>query len=266
MTNAIRTLGVLIAAIFLFLSTSSRAEDLLIERLTWAGVKLVSGNTTLLVDAVGTDLWDGDAPEGLVPVTSDTRRTYALITHAHNDHFDVDTLKSVLGERGYVICHESEASYIASRGLRVMPVKTWEPVSRGGFVITAVPASDGMGSNQVSWVIATGSQKVFHGGDSLWHGKWRTIGLQHGPFDVAFMPINGARIQQDELFETPAVMTPAQAVDAAILLRAELVVPIHYGLNNPPNYVEVDDPLGELQVAAARRELPMRHLRPGEQL
>ena len=266
MTNVMRSTGLLIIAGFLFLSTVTKADDLVIERLTWAGVKLVSGSTTLLVDAVGTDLWDGDAPEGLVPVTSDTRRTYALITHAHNDHFDVETLKSVLGERGYVICHESEAAYIASRGLRVMPVKTWEPMLRGGFVITAVPAEDGMGSNQVSWVIAAGSQKVFYGGDSLWHGKWRTIGLQHGPFDVAFMPINGARIQQDELFETPAVMTPAQAVDAAILLRAELLVPIHYGLSSPPNYVEVDDPLGQLQAAAARRNLPMQHLRPGELL
>ena len=96
-----------------FLAGPALADDLTIERLTWAGIKLVSGDTTVLVDAVGTDIWGGDAPEGLVPVESDTTRTYALITHSHNDHFDVDTLKQVLGARGYVICHESQAVYAA---------------------------------------------------------------------------------------------------------------------------------------------------------
>jgi len=101
------TYAVLIAA---FLAFPAAADDLTIERLTWSGIKLVSGNTTVLVDAVGTDLWDGDAPEGLVPVTSDTTRTYALITHTHNDHFDVETLKDILGSRGYVVSHSSQAA------------------------------------------------------------------------------------------------------------------------------------------------------------
>ena len=39
MTNAIRTSGLLVAATFVFLSTVAKAEDLMIERLTWAGVK-----------------------------------------------------------------------------------------------------------------------------------------------------------------------------------------------------------------------------------
>ncbi len=78
------------------------------------------------------------------------------------------------------------------------------------------------------------------------------------------MPINGARIRQDEAFETPAVLTPAQAVDATILLRADVLVPIHYGLDAPPNYVEVADPLGMLEKAAERRNQPIRHLTPGQ--
>jgi len=263
----IRISGVALLLTLSVLATSvAKAEGPAIERLTWAGIKWVSGDTTVFVDAVGTDLWDGEAPEGLVPVTAETRRRYALVTHAHNDHFDVETLKEVLGDRGYVICHESEAAYMASRGLKVIPAKTWEPVLRGGFVFTAVPAEDGLGSNQVGWVIANDEHRVFHGGDTLWHGQWRTIGLQYGPFDVAFMPINGARIQQEEAFETPAVLTPAQAVDAAILLRANVLVPIHYGLDAPPNYVEVPDPLGTLSKAAERRNQQVRHLMPGQRI
>jgi len=74
---------------------------------------------SLFLDPVGTDLRDGEAPEGLVPVTADTQRRYALITQANNDHFGVETLKAVLDDRGYVIGPDSEATYIASRGLRV---------------------------------------------------------------------------------------------------------------------------------------------------
>lgn len=244
----------------------AHASELSVERLTWAGVKLVAGDTTVFVDAVGTDLWDGNAPEGFVPVTAETRRRYAVITHAHNDHFDLETLKAVLGERGYVICHESIATYIASRGLRVIPVKTYHPVERGGFYFTAVPADDGFGSEQVSWVISHSGKKIFHGGDTLWHGRLETIGAQFGPIDIAFLPINGARVARNTMPETPAVMTPLQAVDAAKFLGAKLLVPIHFGLNGDENYVEVDQPLNELKKAAKRRDQPIKHLVPGKTL
>ena len=245
---------------------SAHAEPVAVERLTWAGVKIVSGDTTVFVDAVGTDLWDGNAPEGLVPVEAETGRRYALITHAHNDHFDVETLREVLGERGYVICHESIATYVASRGLRVIPADSWVPVSRGGFTFTAVPAMDGFGDDQVSWVIAVGGKRFFHGGDTLWHGYWSTIGNQFGPIDIAFLPVNGVRVAAEPAQETPAVMTPSQAVDAALALQAQLLVPIHYGLDDPPAYDEVDDPIGTTVAETSRRSLGFRHLKPGEEI
>jgi len=240
------------------------AAELQIERLTWAGVKLVSENTTVFIDAVGKDLWDGNAPEGLVPVTADTDRRYALVSHVHNDHFDVDTLREVLGDRGYVICHESVATYIASRGLRVIPAKTYSPVSRGGFLFTAVPAEDGLGEEQVSWVISVDDKRFLHAGDTLWHGKWPLIGNQFGPFDAVFLPINGARVLRDPMPETPAVMSPPQAVDVAVLLRAKELIPIHYGLNDPPYYQEVDSPIDTLVQVAERRNVRVRNLLPGE--
>lgn len=259
-----RLLSVVCAGLLGLAACAALADDLVVERLTWAGVKLTSGDTTVLIDAVGTDLWDGDAPEGLVPVVSETRRTYALVTHGHNDHFDAETLREVLGERGYVVVHEDEAAYVASRGLRVIPAKLYEPVFRGGFIFTAVPAVDGFGDKQVSWIVAAGNKKVLHAGDTLWHGQWENIGRQYGPFDMVFLPINGARVARDPVIESPLVQTPLQAVEAALLLGARSLLPIHYGLNDPPNYVEVDEPLETLLALAAARELHATHLAPGE--
>lgn len=230
------------------------AGELSIERLTWAGVKLSAGSTSVFVDPIGTDIWGGHAPQGLVPVASDATR----------NHFDVQTLSSVLGERGYVICHEDVASYVASRGLRVIPAKTWTPIVRGEFVFTAVPAVDGLGDTQVSWVIRHESRRLYHGGDTLWHGSFGEIGKQFGPFDLAFLPINGARINNGLAVHSGAVMTPLQAVDAARLLDAEIVVPIHYGLEDPPDYVEVEEPLKNFLRLAGEDHVSVRALRPGE--
>ena len=246
-------------------SLSAVADEWRIDRLTWAGVKIVRGDTTVFIDPVGQDLWGGNPPGGLVPVASSTARTYALVTHMHNDHFDVETLKEVLGESGYVVCHAADAAYVASRGLRVIPAELHKPVFRGGFVITAVPAEDGLGENQVSWIVADESHRVLHGGDTLWHGQWSNIGRQYGPFDVAFLPINGARVARGTVV-SPIAQTPLQAVDAAELLRANLLVPIHFGGSDPPGYVEVDQPLERLASAAAGRGQQVKHLLPGQSI
>jgi len=241
-------------------------DTLTIEKLTWAGIKMTAGDTTVFIDAIGTDIWDGKAPGGLVPLEADTTRRFALITHAHNDHFDVDMLKAVLGERGYVICHESIATYVASRGLQVIPVATWTPLRRGEFIFTPVPAADGFGAEQVSWVISFRGQKFLHGGDTLWHGQFDLISAQYGPFDTVFLPINGARVMREPMSETSAVLTPEQAVDAAILLGARRVVPIHYGGESPPNYLEVSHPLETFLETARRRNVSVAALLPGERL
>lgn len=242
------------------------AQELTVQRLTWAGVKMVHGDTTVFVDAVGKDLWDGNAPGGLVPVTADTGRRYALVTHPHNDHFDPDTLMHVLGERGYVICHESVATHIASRGLRVIPVKNYEPIERGGYLFMAVPAQDGFGDSQVSWIITVADRRFLHAGDTLWHGKWKLHGDQYGPFDSVFLPINAARIQMDPMPVTPAVMGPQQAIDAALMLSAKRLVPIHFGLNEPPYYIETPGALEATLEEGAKRGVTVKHLKPGDYL
>jgi len=121
-------------------------------------------------------------------------------------------------------------------------------------------------SRRLSWIVSNGSQKVLHGGDTLWHGQWENIGRQYGPFDAVFIPINGARVAREPMPESPAVQTPLQAVNAALLLRARLLVPIHYGLDDPPDYVEVADPIDTLLEIAKRRGMPVQQLRPGQHL
>ena len=242
---------------------AEQQDELKITRLTWAGVKIEYANASVFIDPVGKDLWAGNAPEGLVSVESNSKINYVLITHSHNDHFDIETLKRLTGEKGYVICHEDIATYIASRGLRVIPVKDFMPLQRGPFIITALPAVDGFGSEQVSWLVSVAGTKVLHAGDTLWHGKWKLFGAQYGPVDVAFLPINGVIPGNSE---THAVMTPKQATEVAINMAAKQVVPIHFGSVGRPNYREVKNPLQQFRKHAERRGVNLIHLKPGDVL
>ena len=238
-----------------------------IQRLNWAGMRFVSGDRTLLIDPVVTDIWGGNSPYPMVGLEANTEgRTYALITHAHGDHFDVPGLKKLLGEKDYVICEAKLAPYIISRGLKVLPLEPFHPGQRGPFTYLPLPAVDGTGDDQVSWVISVEGKKYLHGGDSVWHGRWRTWAAAYGPFEAVFLPINGAVQADQPASETPLSLTPKEAVDAAVLLGAKQVVPIHYGHHVEGQYEEYPDALNHFRAEAERRQVKATVLKPGEWL
>jgi L-ascorbate metabolism protein UlaG (beta-lactamase superfamily) len=110
---------------------------------------------------------------------------------------------------------------------------------------------------------------LIHCGDTLWHGHWWRITKRQGPFDAAFLCINGARVRFPGITpsEIEADLTPEQAAAAAFILGARLAVPIHYGtFNISPNYDETANPEGRFIAAAAARDVDVRLLAPGERL
>ncbi|GAA0358999.1 MBL fold metallo-hydrolase [Actinoallomurus spadix] len=125
------------------------------------------------------------------------------------------------------------------------------------MTVAPVPSLDwrGDGSDQVAWVVEGAGRRIIHCGDTMWHGDWWRIAREHGPFDVAFVPVNGG-IARFEGYEAnvPVTMTPEQAVEAAAVLGAATVCAVHYGLfNNPPAYVEQPDIERRFRRAAEAR-------------
>jgi L-ascorbate metabolism protein UlaG (beta-lactamase superfamily) len=247
------------------LLASNTAPTLRVQRLAWAGIRLQLPAATLFVDPlVNPEAWGPALADPLVPVGDAVGDTSVLITHAHSDHFDARAAASAL-HRGGVLAHPVGMQPTpVPAGVRTRPSPMWEPQLLGDFTATPVPASDGYGDTQVSWVVAAGGRRIFHGGDTQWHGHWWRIGRQFGPFDAAFLPINGARFGwRQPVSGQPAVLTPAQAVAAASILGARTLVPIHYGVSGIEEYVEVADPLGELHDAAGERGIEVQALAPG---
>ena len=169
-------------------------------------------------------------------------------------------LQGVLGDAGAVICHRAIAGELARRDLAIRGVALHEPVLldwlSADVAVTAVPAADGWGLRRVSWVVDGAGRRVIHCGDTLWHGHWWDIARQYGPFDLAFLPINGVVYHRGRYTGSPipATLTPQQAAVVGQLLGARVVCPIHYGrADDPAHYAEAPDVEAAFLDEARRR-------------
>ena len=93
-----------VAGLALPAATPSLAETkpnaLRVQRLSWAGVKLQSASTTILLDPwISPSSLGGAWKDPVVPITVETDPRFVLITHLHNDHFDPAAETSVEGQR-----------------------------------------------------------------------------------------------------------------------------------------------------------------------
>jgi L-ascorbate metabolism protein UlaG (beta-lactamase superfamily) len=248
---------------------------MIVRRLTWAGLEVQTSSATVVIDLLGgtpeLSQWAGDPTEDLLaPLAAAGTVAAAAVTHLHSDHFDVEALGRALAPPAPVLCGAADAPRVDESRLNARGVELWETVTVEDLQFTAVPAVDGFGSPQVSWVVSDGETRLIHCGDTLWHGYWWEIAERCGPFDLAFLPINAAVAEFDYLqppSALPAVLTPEQAAAAAQVLGARQAAPIHYGtFHKPPTYVAYPDAEAAFAVACHRRGVSPCLLQAGDEI
>lgn len=234
------------------------------QRLAWAGVRLQLDSGSLFLDPlIDKNVWGDALKDAIIPVGGASGDRFVVITHRHPDHCDPEAIRQALGDSGTLV-YAASTGIPNVPGVRMRAGALYEPLLLGDFTATAVPAVDGYGDPQVSWIITAGDRRVIHCGDTLWHGAWWHIGRQYGPFDAAFLPINGAKFSwRKPVTEVPAVMTAEQAVAAAVVIGARLVVPIHYGMVGAEGYAEDPHAEEELRDFARKRHVDIEILKPG---
>lgn len=259
-----------------------------IRRLGWAGVQIEKDGVSLAIDPLGTlgffeDFWgapeDRDELVALAPDSLDA----VLLTHLHRDHTDPEAIASALVRGGalagprktrfeselqrFSIGQQEDA--LTSLGLRRSFLEPGDSLQTGDLKAIACESVDGVGANQISWLVTDGEASVLHCGDTIWHGHWWDIASEHGAPDVVCLPANGVSVAFP--FHKPPVdqladMTPEQAIDAAYALRAGALMPIHFSLtyDHDPMYVPVRDARARLEEAAALREVELLFPEIGE--
>ncbi len=258
-----------------------------IRRLGWAGLEVEASATTavidLLEDVSSMARFIGEPQESLLKPTKPSGVSVALVTHLHSDHADPGAISRALAPDGELLRPASargggletaglavaEAGIVENR-IATRTVEPWQTVHLGAFELTAVPAADGFGDPQVSWIIAADGRRVLHAGDTVFHGWWWLTKMRYGPFDAVFLPVNGPLVNlphRQPPSPLPAAMSPTQAAAAAAILEARLAVPIHYDtLHKAPIYVQADDPAGAFENAAREQGVHTRVMAPGDWL
>jgi L-ascorbate metabolism protein UlaG (beta-lactamase superfamily) len=252
-----------------------------VRRLGWAGIEIEAAGHRAVIDAITSlstmEQFVGPPRTPLPPPSGPV--DLALVTHLHADHADPDTIASVLvadgtllrpeparGARLETIGTSGAEAGLAERAIPTRVVQPWETVHRGPFTAIAVPAVDGFGDPQISWVLEAEDRRIFHAGDSTFHGWWWSIAMRHGPFHAVFLPVNGAVCDWPHR-QPPSPLDPVPAATAAAILKASLAVPIHYDtIRGEPVYRQVDDPAGRFVAAAEEFGIPARVLEPGQTL
>jgi L-ascorbate metabolism protein UlaG (beta-lactamase superfamily) len=258
--------------------------------LGWAGVEVESDGASLVIDllgdpaavfaALGEAARDGRLPSVVAP-TVEGRAVAGLVSHLHRDHADAGALALALADEALVYLPRSAGgaevenlaltqadAELAAAGLSRREVADWERVAAGPFRLTALPAVDGLGDPQVSWLVEVNGRRVLHLGDTVFHGYWWRMAQRHGPFDVVFAPINGAVVQfphRRPPSPLPAALDPEQAALAGELLGARMVVAMHYdGFEIDPWYKPVPDAERGFLRAAAQNPYEGRIVTVGE--
>ena len=255
--------------------------------LGWAGVEIEHRNETVLIDPLGDPAgtfagFGAAAGDVELPVVSSAREgaLAGLVSHLHRDHADAGALAGALAP-GAAVHHPAPAERenlalaqaeheLAAAKLPRRPVGIWESVVAGPFTCTALPAVDGLGDPQVSWLVEANGSRALHLGDTVFHGAWWQMARRAGPFDVVFAPINGAIVDfphQQPPSPLPAAMEPEQAALAGELLGAGTVVPMHYGgYEFEPHYRPIADARERFERAARGRPYRAAPLSAGEEL
>ncbi len=194
-----------------------------------------------------------------------------LVSHLHFDHLDFPSLEK-LGRDLPVIVPRGAAGLVRKRGFRsVSELAAGEELVVGAVTVVGTPAVHdssrmpfGARAEPLGFTIR-GSRSVYFAGDTeLFDGM-----SELGPVDVALLPIWGWG---------PALgggghMDPREAAEAAKLLQASLVVPIHWGTYFPTHHglrrlpAFIDAPAAEFVVHMAETApgVEVRVLQPGEE-
>jgi len=238
------------------------------------------GHSTVLVDMGGVKLLTDPL---LRPRLMHLRRTAkvearvlrgvdaVLVSHLHFDHLDFPSLER-LGRELPVVVPRGAGGLLRKRGFRAaMEIGVDEELRIGPLTIRGTRAVHdrgrvpfGVRADPLGYVI-DGPRSVYFAGDTELFDAMSEL----APVDVALLPIWG----WGPSLGGGGHMNPDDAAQAAVLVRASTVVPIHWGtyfplhsgLRKAPPFI--DGPAEEFvaRMATTAPEVEVRVLRPGEE-
>ncbi len=212
------TLGVSMALVPSFLvSEAWAAADM--EKLTEIAQGIVwTGQASMKIPGLGSNVYVDP-----YKVKDEDKADIVLITHSHDDHLSVFSLKKICHDQTTIIAPKDVASKIKSVPKKeVVIVKPGDKVSVGSLSVEAVPMYNvkktkyhAKSKNWVGYVMTANGISIYHAGDTERIPEMKNIRC-----DLALLPL-GQKYTMNSVEE---------AAEAAKDVGARIAVPMHYGM------------------------------------
>lgn len=197
--------------------------------LRWAGQTILidpNTSTRCTVSRRAMELPDDVAGVGRVDAV--------LISHAHYDHLNVDTLRRVPAI-GFTAMPAGAEKYLAEAAAHTKPrpVQAHERLTVGTLEIFPVPAAHNGNRFHplqshipaVGYIIRSPTRTLYYAGDTAIHNDFAAIRDRYHP-DVAILPIGAYAPRIPLKFHH---LNPEEAVQAAQILGVTTTIPCHFG-------------------------------------
>jgi L-ascorbate metabolism protein UlaG (beta-lactamase superfamily) len=184
-----------------------------------------------------------------------------ILTHDHYDHLDYKTIVALRSRVSAIVCSLGVKSHLVYWGFNpqvITELDWWELYEFSNMKITATPARhfSGRGVQRArtfwsSFVLESRDHRLFLGGDSGYDDFFKVIGEKFNGFDIALLECG----QYNKMW--PYIhMQPQQTVQAALDLKAKVLMPVHYAKfalafhawNEPPMRVTDESSKKGLQI------------------
>ncbi|MBB3177903.1 MBL fold metallo-hydrolase [Variovorax sp. Sphag1AA] len=194
-----------------------------------------------------------------------------ILSHDHYDHLDAATIEYLAQRVQHYFVPLGVKARLVELGVppdRVTELDWWQSGEQDGVKLSAAPAQHFSGRTindrdktlWASWVIDSGSQRIFYSGDSGYFQGFAQIGERFGGIDLAMIE-NGAY----DAYWPSVHMTPEQSVQAFEDLRAKVLFSVHNSTFDLA-FHSWHDPLDRIADLAERKKLVLATPMIGEPL
>lgn len=161
-----------------------------------------------------------------------------VLSHDHYDHLDYETFTKLKGKVDRFFVPLGVGAHLEKWGIasnQITELDWHESTKFGDLTLVCAPArhfsgrglTNRNGTLWCSWALLGTQKRVYYGGDTGYYPGLKTIGDKYGPFDIALLECGAYNEDWIDIH-----MMPEQTAQAQLDVKADLLIPIHWGKFN----------------------------------
>ncbi|GAB3896514.1 hypothetical protein GCM10028803_14190 [Larkinella knui] len=161
-----------------------------------------------------------------------------VMSHDHYDHLDYETFTKLKGKVTRFFVPLGVGAHLEKWGIspdQITELDWNESTKLGDLTLVCAPArhfsgrgiTNRNGTLWCSWALLGTQKRVYYGGDTGYYPGLKTIGEKYGPFDLALLECGAYNEDWIDIH-----MMPEQTAQAQLDVKADLLIPIHWGKFN----------------------------------